>query len=154
MTTYSTHQQSATHKPINSFIIPHIVPDPSMESYKGMARKYSTHGITPEQIRKEVTTTYEVRPLHARPCFPKQAQHLPLKSKNQNEQGFVYIHRYNSFIDISKMTHHDHSRRTESSNEEDARNSALIPVQTRSHDDVDAALTLANCLNVPIGTGK
>ncbi len=150
MTTYSSHQQSATYKPINSFIIPHIVPDPSMSSYKEMASKHSTNGITPEQIRKEVTTTYEVRPLHARPCFPKQAQRLPLKSKNPIERGTVYIHRYNSFIDISKMTHHDHSRRTESSTEEDIRNSPSTLVQKRSHDDVDAALTLANCLNVPI----
>lgn len=142
-----------------------------------MSRQYQ------DKIRDEVTSSFDVRPLNARPTFPKQAQVLPIItcdggrrtvfpgdiSVNPNmyhqaqsyqaemqarldprnhggngyigDENFVYIHRHNSFIDVSKMTHHDHSNPSTKSNiSEKVSNS-------RSHEEVDAALTLATGLN-------
>lgn len=131
---------------------------------------------SPDAIRKEVTSSFDVKPLFARPCFPNQAQVVPLPvrekksvlhDKKRNitqishqghhyqesfanrgfikpalgrphlkEENFVYIHRHNSFIDVSKMTHHDHSLGTSQCDES-------IGPRARSYDEVDAAMTLA-----------
>lgn len=165
---------------------------------------------SPDMIKKEVTSSFDVKPLYPRPCFPKQAQVLPLPCNNHNQQqqqhhneatvlasstnnnknnnknrnfpllaprgyhgefsvpahgfqavtvqanqfeyagdeNFVYIHRQNSFIDVSQMTHHDHS--ADQKDVTPAKSSAA-PVsrgRSRSNDEVDAALTLATCLQV------
>ena len=61
----------------------------------------------------------------------------------QDENLGVYIHRQNSFIDVSKMTHHDHSSSGKTTGTDVAARS-----RTRSHDEVDAAMTLATCLKI------
>ena len=61
----------------------------------------------------------------------------------EDESLGVYIHGQDSLIDISKMTHHDHSSSGKTTGTDVAARS-----RTRSHDEVDAAMTLATCLNV------
>lgn len=131
-----------------------------------------------DKIRNEVTS-FDVKPLNPRPCFPRQAQVVPITTeghrammlqrsehapppsnmmrhpgmppfaesqhkqdpRNEDDENFVYIHRQNSFIDVSQMTHRDHSNPPSSSNLVQAGTSS------RSNDEVDAAMTLAKCLN-------
>mmetsp|Transcript_4971 Transcript_4971/g.6425 ORF Transcript_4971/g.6425 Transcript_4971/m.6425 type:complete len:200 (-) Transcript_4971:175-774(-) len=73
-----------------------------------------------------------------------------------HDENVVYIHRQNSFIDVNKMTYRDHdpSRPSSSSRIDDSSHSLTdeepsrlqISSLKRSHDEVDAAITLANYL--------
>lgn len=67
---------------------------------------------------------------------------IPFSNNNMNgDENFVYIHRQNSFIDVSKMTHRDHSNPSSTSKVVQSRTTL------RSNDEFDAAMTLAKCLN-------
>ena len=153
----------------------------SLQSHSRMLHHdYRGHQLIPQShdmIKKEVTSV-DVKPLTAKPCFPKQAQVLPLPAidghqnprlqntrinyhqgyNNQYQSGFsphqqglmksstkqshnnqspggdnfIYIHRQNSWIDLTQMTHCDHSNLA----------------NERSNAEVDAAITLANGLQV------
>jgi hypothetical protein len=155
---------SATYVPFGSF------QSPSPQYHR--AHKRIQDPQSPDMIKREVTSC-AVKPLYARPCFPKQAhlfpnenaisQHTdrnvlqhsqyqgervvkqgPAPSSNKQirecpgDENFVYIHRHNSFIDMSQMTHHDHSQ-----NQSDDLGRSL----SRSPQEVDAAMTLATCLH-------
>lgn len=177
MTSTSSHsrQASATYVQFGSFQSPEA---------QLLHKQCIEDPQSPDMIRKEVTSSFDVRPLYPRPCFPKQAQVLPLPSHGDNgnlmhdhdrtkgrflqdpryqgefflhqqgstvrsmnssrahpgDENFVYIHRQNSFIDVSRMTHHDHSHTVEQVEIDSSRG------RSRSNDEVDAAMTLATCL--------
>jgi hypothetical protein len=71
-----------------------------------------------------------------------QNQHQHQNFDNAGDENFVYIHRQNSFIDVSQMTHHDHSHPRNVQAEQTPRG------RSRSNEEVDAAMTLATCLQV------
>ena len=172
---------STSNKPV-SYISFGSFQRPSHQASNDVPLKRQYHQNT---IRDEVTSSFDVKPLNAKPTFPRQAQVLPIitcdgsrrtvfpghssvnpstyhhaqsyqaefqaKQDPRNHGGngyigdenFVYIHRHNSFIDVSKMTHHDHSNPSTKSN------MIEIGSSSRSHDEVDAALTLATGLREP-----
>jgi hypothetical protein len=154
-----SRHHTATYLPFGSF------QSPSPRCY----RQPNTHKRiqdpqSPDMIKREVTS-YAVKPLYARPCFPKQAQMFQIQNsmprhterfaqqgpvatpsskptrKVSSDESFVYIHRHNSFIDVSQMTHHDHSHPVKKSSNDLGRSSP------RSPQEVDAAMTLATCLH-------
>jgi len=172
------HQGAATYVQFGSFQSPEV---------QLLHKQCIQDPQSPDMIRKEVTSSFDVKPLYPRPCFPKQAQVLPLASHGDSinmvqehdrtnkghflqdrrpyqgevfpsssgstvsaidgsrahpgDENFVYIHRQNSFIDVSQMTHHDHSHTVQNAERDPASR-----CRSRSNDEVDAAMTLATCL--------
>ena len=179
-TSYNSQRQdvtTVTYVPFGSFQRPTLTDSPMANQ----SQQTNSNMQSPDVIRNEVTSSFKVKPLYPRPCFPKQAQVLalsaeknnaitmqlggvggvhcpkrsnlihaidhrgelsiqphPLQNPNQpGDENFVYIHRQNSFIDVSKMTHHNHSPECQDSSTRS---------RTRSHDEVDAAMALVSCL--------
>ena len=99
-------------------------------------RVHAPRTMPPNEIMMDATTSYNVRPLSAQPLFPKQAEYVTMVGKDTKEtKRQVYIHRQNSFIDVSTINHCDHSMQNTSPPSDDLR-------EMRSNDDVDAALAL------------
>ncbi len=176
----STSNQSVTYIPFGSFEQPLSPTQVTTDIHQR-----SESRVSQDKIRREVTSSFDVKPLNPRPTFPRQAQMVPMardgyfreiipsdqgmlnkdihinhqngadvlsKQKLMNHPGspkmvggdenFVYIHRHNSFIDVSKMTHHDHSNTSLNSNS----SKSTSVTSSRSHAEVDAAITLATGL--------
>lgn len=136
------HPPEYIRREVTSFDVKPLYPRPSFPKQAqvllfGANENFPLHDAQNVQFSRHLGPGPE---MYANQGFAKQVNNGNCNSKDENFG--VYIHRQNSFIDVSKMTHHDHSSAKTANTGEATRS------RTRSHDEVDAAMTLATCLKI------
>ena len=126
---------------VTSFDVKPLYPRPSFPK-QAQVLPFSTNKNTAQRDSQNVQFSHYQGQPHLE-MYSNQGSATQTNCRVQDENLGIYIHRQNSFIGVSKMTHHDHS-----SSGKTAGTEAAARPRTRSHDEVGAAITLATCLKI------